>query len=145
MQAKRIQLTSQTRLAGQQSDVFLAVPDDPREEVNFHNIWGSMACEPESAGANANGWWVLHIKRQNMTSVVFTEPVVNLEDSNAVIIGCGTWTAANEGPWTSETVHPQTSRNLMPGDLLVLSIFVNGVSAGAVRTNSIICAHTTRK
>ena len=59
MQAKRIQLQSQTRNAGQQTTTTLLVPADPREMVNMHNIWGGIAVEPENADANANGWWVL--------------------------------------------------------------------------------------
>ena len=145
MQAKRIQIASITRLAGQQNDVDLTSPETPREQINLHNIWGSVGCEPENADANANGWWVLYIRRKNAPNVTWTIGVANAEEENQDIIACGLWMAANQAAFTSEPIHPMTSRNLGPGDTLRLSAFVNGVSAGAVRVNVMLCAHTVRK
>jgi len=47
MQAKRIQVNEGNTGVGGQVNVLLSVPLEPREEVNSHNIWGSVSAEPE--------------------------------------------------------------------------------------------------
>ncbi len=145
MQAKRIQVKSETKGAGGQTNVQLVVPTSPREEINFHNIWGSVSVEPEVSGANGNGWWVLHKIHASQAVPTFTVSVVNNETHNANIIACGTFVSSNEGPFTSDAINPKTSRTLEAGDNLILSVFVNGVSSGNVRINAILCSHTMRK
>jgi len=114
------------------------------EEVNFHNIWGSVSAEPENTDANAQGTWVLFIKRQNFATPTWVDSVTNLETNNAIIVACGVWSASNQTPFNHE-IQVKTSRNLSPGDSLVLSSNSTGVSAGNVSNRVMLCAHTVRK
>ncbi len=145
MQAKRIQVLEIDRTAAQQVDVVLSAPTDPREEINFHNIWGSVSVEVENAGANAQGTWVLFILRENAAVPIWSDAIINAESNNAITIACGVWSAANEASWTSEAIHPTTSRTLQAGDSLVLSCHVTGITAGEASVRCMLCAHTTRK
>ncbi len=145
MQAKRIQIKQIQKSAGQQTFVELIVPTDPREMVNFHNIWAQFSCESVVADANANGWWILYTNKENQTVPTFTETILNNETNNVNIIACGTWMASNQSPHTSDPIHPMSSRNMNAGDQLILIVFVNGSSSGAVQINATLCAHTVRK
>ena len=145
MQAKRIQVNESNLGAGSSVTVVLAVPSDPREEVNFHNIWAGVSVEPQDAAANCQGTWVLYILRGNTTAVTATDANINNEIFNTVIIGCGVFSAANESPWTSEPIHPSTSRTLQAGDSLALVCTVTGITAGLASARVMLCAHTTRK
>ncbi len=145
MQAKRIQVNETNDGVGSETRVSLVVPTDPREEVNFHNIWGSVSVEPETTDANAQGTWVLQILRENASVVPFTDTVTNSEDHNAVIIACGVWSASNQTPYNSGPINPKTSRTLQAGDALVLVNTVTGITAGLASNRVMLCAHTTRK
>ncbi len=145
MQAKRIQVLEGNSPAGGSTTVLLAVPTDPREEVNFHNIWGSVTVEPQDTDANCQGTWVLYILRANSTAVSATDANINNEIFNSVIIACGVFSASNQSPFTSEPIHPSTSRTLMPGDSLALVSTVTGLTAGLASNRVMLCAHTTRK
>ncbi len=128
---------------GTQLSVQLTVPDDPREMVNFHNIWIGVGVEPENASANQNGAWVLMILPRGKPQPTMSLAEINLENNNQFIIACGVTTSSNEGPFTlSEQI--KTSRNLNPGDALLLIHNQHGVTAGDVSTSLLICAHTTR-
>jgi len=145
MQAKRIVVVELDLAALGQSTAFLATPTDPREEINFHNIWGSVAVEPETAGANCQGTWVLFILRENTAIPVWSDAIVNNETNNAIIIACGVFSASNENPWTSPPINPKTSRTLQAGDNLALSVNITGITADSASTRIMLCAHTTRK
>ncbi len=145
MQAKRIQLGEANRTAGQQVTAVFTVPTDPREEVNFHNIWASVSVEPQDAGANCQGTWLLLINRENSTLPTFTDVVVNGETNNATIIACGVFSASNESTYNSGPIHPQSSRTLQPGDELTIVAVIKGITAGVASTRVMLCAHTTRK
>ena len=101
--------------------------------------------EPQDAGANCQGTWILWINRENQTAPAFTDSVVNNETNNYNIIACGVYSASNEKPWNSGPIHPETSRTLAPGDELGLTVMVTGITAGLASTRAMICAHTTRK
>ncbi len=62
MQAKRIQVNEDNVGVAGGVNVVLTVPSDPREEVNFHNIWIGAAAEPELADSNMQGTWVLFVQ-----------------------------------------------------------------------------------
>ncbi len=143
-QAKRIQVNESNDGAGGTTDVDLIVPTDPREEVNFHNIWGSVTVEPETAGANAQGTWALMILRENATGAALIDTRVNGETDNAIIIACGVWGASNETPFNI-SIHPETSRTLQPGDRLRLTSVVTGITADLASNRVMLCAHVTRK
>jgi len=145
MQAKRIQVNESNIGAGGQVVVALLTPTDPREEINFHNIWASASCEPQDTDANAQGTWVLLLLPENMVGINFTDAVLNGETGNATIIACGIWSASNQTPWNSGPIHPETSRTLRPGDQLILTCHVEGLTAGLASTRVMLCAHTTRK
>ena len=144
MQAKRIQVFEANKAAGQAATVELKAPTDPREEINYHNIWGSFTVEPENADANAQGTWALYLLRDNATASTLTDVVVNGESNNAIIIACGVWGASNQSPYTGQ-VHPETSRTLQAGDALQLQCVVTGLTAGNASVRVMLCAHTTRK
>ncbi len=146
MQAKRIQVNEVNLSANTRVDVDLSVPLDPREEVNFHNIWASASCEPQDTDANCQGTWVLiYIPALASSIPTFSDSFVNLETFNGFIIACGVFSAANQSPWTSDAIHPSTSRTLPPGGRLIMTCTVTGITAGLASTRVMLCAHTTRK
>ncbi len=145
MQAKRIQVNESNDGVGGFTSVDLLVPTDPREEVNFHNIWGSVSVEPQDAGANCQGTWALMILRENATAFALTDVVLNGETNNAIIIACAVFSASNESPYNSAPINPKTSRTLMPGDALRLHSVITGITAGLASNRVMLCAHTTRK
>jgi len=144
-QASRRQVLEANLAAGANVAVALSVPTSPRERVNFHNIWGGVSVEPETADANVQGTWVLYILRENITGITWTDSIFNNETNNPVIIACGVFSASNQSPWTSPPIHPETSRTLEPGDNLVLACTITGATAGNSSCRVMLCAHTTRK
>ncbi len=145
MQAKRIQVNEGNGGATSFVDATLEAPTSPREEINYHNIWGSVSVEPQDTDANAQGSWFLMIIKENATSPNLPDTTVNGESNNAVIIACGVWSASNQSPYNSGPIHPETSRTLQPGDKLVLKSEVTGITAGLASNRVMLCAHTTRK
>ncbi len=145
MQAKRIHVNEQNLGAGSATEAFLDVPTDPREEVNFHNIWIGCTVEPQDAGANCQGTWILKIQRENQGSVIFTDTILNNETNNQLIIACGVLGASNESVFNLNPVQIKSSRNLGPGDKLVMNCTITGITAGLASTRVMICAHVTRK
>ncbi len=145
MQAKRIQVNEVNTGVNGNVIVALNVPVSPREEVNFHNIWGSVSVEPQDAGANCQGTWVLYILRENQTQVGFSDTVINGELFNKEFIACGVYSASNESPYNSGPIHPATSRTLNAGDALELESITTGVTAGLCSNRVMLCAHVTRK
>ncbi len=145
MQAKRIQVFEGNDGAGGNTFTFLEAPTEPREEINFHNIWASVSVEPQDAAANCQGTWVLMINRENSIVANLTDVIVNNETNNADIIACGVYSASNETPYNSGAINPKTSRTLQAGDQLVIYCGVTGITAGLASVRVMICAHTTRK
>jgi len=112
-----------------------------RRLTNYHNIWGSFGVEPRTAGANANGWWVLWLNPDTgQTDPVFNFTNMNNDSLNMKIIACGTWMASNEQPFTSDAIHLNSSRNLVANQELVLSVFVNGITVDDAQVNIMLCA-----
>ena len=144
MQAKRIQVIEGTTAVGSVS-VSLDVPDEPREQVNFHNIWGGFTVEPESTAVNSQGTWVLYTVPSGGSLVSWFDATVNTETNNIFIIACGVWGASNESPYTAPPIQIGTSRNLNAGDKLVLGVTQTGITAGNSSIKVILCAHTVRK
>ena len=146
MQAKRIQVNESNDSAGLSTTVFLQAPLEPREEINFHNIWGSVSVEPQDADANAQGTWVLYYVPDPAKGLLnWTDALINLENENVFIIACGVWSASNQSPYNSGPIHPETSRTLPAGGRLVLGSTVTGITAGLASNRVMLCAHTTRK
>ncbi len=145
MQAKRIQVSESDLGAAGTQTTFLTVPDEPREEINFHNIHGSINCEPTSADANAQGNWALYIIPDGGSAKTLSDSAINNEVDNPRIIATGVWGASNQSSYQSPDINPKTSRNLQSGDILALGVTVTGVTAGVVSTKIGLSAHTTRK
>ncbi len=145
MQAKRIQVNEQNLGAGGQVDVELIVPDDPREQTNFHNIWIGATVEPQNSGANCQGTWVVWNKRKDAPAITYTDAEINSEDQNPNFLACGVYSASNESVWTLPPTQFKTSRNLNSGDRLVLSIVCTGITAGLASIRGMICSHVVRK
>ena len=145
LQAKRIQVLEGNLLVTQTVTVILEVPTSPREEINFHNIWGSMTAEPDSTDANAQGNWGLYIIPDGGSVKDLGDASINNEVDNPRIIACGTFSCSNQSPYTIDSIHPLTSRTLQAGDKLALGVSITGLTAGIVSTRVMLCAHTTRK
>jgi len=111
-----------------------------RRLVNYHNIWGSFTAEPENADVNANGIWVLWMKPDaTQADVAFDIVTINSNDFNQMIIACGTWGASNQFPFTKE-IHLNSSRNMVANQELILTVRVEGLSAGLIRLRLLLCA-----
>jgi len=146
MQAKRINLILSPNInSGAFAAVTLDVPDDPREEVNFHNIWASFTCEPKDTEANAQGNWALYIVKVGGAVFNPSDALIAAETNNFFIIALGVWGASNQSPYNSPPIHPLTSRTLSPGDKLALSVGATGVTVGNVSMKMCLSAHTVRK
>ncbi len=139
-ETKRIQMsTAQLDGVTAQQEVFLGPPTSVRRGVNAHNIWLSISGEPEDAGANSNGVWVLILKRDSTVATpTFSFGNINGEFFNQMIVACGTYVASNEGP-ANYTTQIKTSRNLNPGEGLTLIKNLHGISAGKERSLLMMC------
>ena len=145
MQAKRIDVAESNDGAGAQEVAILEAPTTPREEINYHNIWGSVSVEPQNADANCQGTWLLMLIRENAIFPTMTDTVVNNETNNPSIIACGVFSASNQSPYNSGPIHPKSSRTLQPGDRMGLISIITGITAGLASNRVMLCAHTVRK
>ena len=146
MQAKRIEVQETNDGAGTSTNATLTVPSEPREDVNFHNIWVGVSVEPQDAGANCQGTWVLHVVRDPASPLNnMTDAFINLETLNAEIIACGVYSASNEAPFNLPPTQIKTSRNINAGGRLSLISTVTGITAGLASNRVMLCAHTTRR
>ena len=144
MQAKRIQVNEANIGAGGSIEAILTPPASPREQINFHNIWLGVAVEPQNAGANCQGTWVLYIVKAGAGFLGFTDANVNAEGRNQEIVACGVFASSNEASWTMPPTQIKTSRNLNPGESLRLQCTVTGITAGVASSRVMLCAHTVR-
>ncbi len=144
MQSRRIQVNEGNDGVGGSTEVKLTTPTSPREETNFHNIWLSVSAEPETAGANEQGTWVLFLLRENASTPTFVDATTNAELNNAIVIACGIFSASNESPFNYST-QIKTSRTLQAGDSLTLQIVTTGITADLSSNRVMLCAHVTRK
>ncbi len=142
MERKRIHMNTSLK-TGTGSTVDLIATIDESNGVNAHNLHLNFVCEPDTAGANATGTWVLYCIPDE-TSGVPTSGIAELEaeGSNAFIWACGLWAASNETPFCSGDVTFGTTRNCQNGARLVLAIDVEGITAGGTRINKMITYNT---
>ena len=145
MQAKRIQVNESNNGAGAATTVFIVTPTDPREEINFHNIWIGVTGEPQDTDANAQYTWVLYTVPRDMPTPLFTDSFVNAENRNADIIACGVGSGSNQTPFSLVPTQIKTSRTLQAGSSLQLQLVTTGITAGLSSNRVMLCAHTTRK
>ncbi len=145
MQSKSIAAATSTAGVGVQRSISIGPDPAIRRAVNYHNLWWSAAIEPENADANANGTWVLWTKR-DITAADITWSIANLDSETSInmVIACGVWQASNQTPFNFSS-QLKSSRNLLPNELIVLSVRVEGISAGNARILELICSHLTVK
>ena len=99
--------------------------------------------EPINSTANANGNWVLWCLPDPVQAIpASTTVALEAEGSNPYIWACGVWSASNENPYCSGTIRLNTSRNCQHDARLVLSIRVEGISAGNAQVNRSMCYFT---
>jgi len=109
------------------------------QAVNIHGYRAAVSIEPENADANCNGIMGIYVLPAGL--VQNSDLPSNYgEFGNDDNIGSYTWgimpfTASNQTPFNWEFA-PKTSRNMQVGGRIVLEIFIQGVSAGNVRTNT---------
>ncbi len=146
-QPKRIEMASDSVGVTGQTDVSFGPGTGTilRRLTNYHNIWWSIAVEPENADANANGVWVLWFKADDsQTNTVWSQSNIDTNDFTMQVIACGTWAASNQTPYTYVS-QLKSSRNIVANQKLVLSVNRHGVSAGNVRVVSMLCASVAVK
>ena len=73
MQGKRMAVLENNLGVAGQIDVELQAPINVHEMLNFHNIWIGATVEPQNAGANCQGSWVLWKRINAQTSITFTD------------------------------------------------------------------------
>ena len=145
MQAKRIQVNESNDGVGGHTTVSLQAPLEPREDVNFHNIWVGVTIEPQDTDANCQGTWVLYKEDISVRpEQAFTDATLNLEVENQNIIACGVFSASNQSPFNYST-QIKTSRNTGAGGRIILSSTITGITAGLASNRVMLCAHTVRK
>ncbi len=145
MQAKRIVVNESNDGVAGTTKASIVVPTSPAEEVNFHNIWVSVSVEPQDAGANCQGTWVLFFMSDSTVGdPTWTDGALNTGSANAKIIACGVFSASNESTY-NYTTQIKTSRNVPAGGRLVLTSTVTGITAGLASNRVMLCAHTVRK
>ncbi len=139
----RISIVDETDAASGQTSARFGPATEVRRQVNYHNIWFGSTVEPETAGANAQIFWVLWIKKDATSSdPAWTVPNLAAETFNQRIIACGVGSAANESPWNFSS-HLNSSRNLLPGEELVFTTRILGLSTGNASVVNILCAGET--
>jgi len=107
--------------------------------VNLHGYRAHAVLEPQDADANANGiWavWVLPGKTIQNADLPVGFGDFGDEDRAVYMWGIGTFAATNQTPGIIEFA-PGTTRNMARDSRIVLQIFIQGVSAGLVRLNTV--------
>jgi len=111
----------------------------------LHGLRACGSIEPENAGANANGFWVVYCLPAGVVDIATlptTFAELDIEDYLPYVWGVGCWTASNEAPYHWEFA-PRTSRNCQKGSRIVMSVHIEGISSGAARINTIITGFTS--
>ena len=116
-----------------------------RRLTNYHNIWFGCTVEPVNADANTSGQWILWLKA-NTNDPDTTWSLANILTDNFTmqIIACGLYSASNQTPFNFSS-QLKSSRNLVANQELVLTVHFEGVSAGQVSCDTMLCASVTTK
>jgi len=142
---RRINVANEDDNVGGQSSARFGPSTEVRRQVNYHNIWWTIGLEPENADANAQGFWILWIKKDATASdPAFTTANLNAETFNQRIIALGQWSATNQSPFNMSS-HLNSSRNLLPGEELVITVRSEGITAGQVSVMLTLQAGETGK
>ncbi len=145
MKAQRRRLDAESSALGVDQNFVVEVAMTESNAVNVHGVHYCFSIEPEQAGANANGFWVLYCLPAQIiqdTDLPLTFATLDNEDFLPYVWGVGCWTASNEAPFHYEFA-PSTSRNCQNGARIRGIIRTTGVSAGNVRVNRTLTCFTT--
>ena len=127
------------------SNSFIDMDFAKGQSLNIHGLRVMVSLEPQDADANANGiigvWFLPGGVIQN-SSLPNTYGQYGDEDHAPYLWGYAPWTASNQTPFNFEFA-PKTSRNMQAGGRIVVSIRVEGISAGLVRQNTTITCFTS--
>ena len=127
------------------SNSFIDMDFPSGTSVNIHGFRTIVAIEPEDADANANGImavWVLPGGTIQNADLPNTYGSYGTEDQAPYLWGITPWAASNQTPFYWEFA-PKTSRNMQRGGRVVLSIRVEGLSAGLIRQNTVMTCFTS--
>ncbi len=145
MKSQRRRLDAQSDQEGLNGISEVQLLLDETDAVNVHGVHYCFSIEPENAGANANGYWILYcLPASVIVNADLPASFADLdnEDFLPYVWGVGCWTASNEAPFHYE-FSPSTSRNCQKGARIRGHVVVTGVSAGLVRINQTITGFTS--
>jgi len=141
MERRRVHSLTETKSAGQGSAITGTIEES--NGINAHGLTYNFICEPENADANAHGTWSVWCLPRETTALPATSVAAfEAEGDNNVLWACGVWSASNQTPYTSPTFRPKTSRNCPNGTRIVGIVTQEGVSAGVVRVDHMLCYFT---
>jgi len=113
--------------------------------VNVHGFRALISMEPQDADANCNGMiaiWVLPGGLIQNADLPQNYGSFGDEDNAPYLWGLIPFNASNQTPGEWEFA-PATSRNIQRGGRIVLQVFIQGVSGGLVRLNTVLTCFTT--
>ena len=114
--------------------------------VNVHGYRAILGIEPEDGGANANGMmavWVLPGGVIQNGDLPATYGSFGDEKYSPYLWAMIPWVASNESPARIEFA-PKSTRNMQRGGRIVLHIYIQGISAGMVRLNTVQTMFTSQ-
>ena len=113
--------------------------------VNLHGYRALVAIEPQDADANSNGMiavWVLPGGVIQNGDLPATYGSFGDEKYSPYLWAMVPWTASNQTPFHWEFA-PKSTRNMQRGSRIVLHIYVQGISAGLNRLNTVQTGFTS--
>ena len=113
--------------------------------VNCHGFRALISMEPQDTDANCNGMiaiWVLPGGLIQNADLPQNYGAFGDEDNALYLWGLIPFNASNQTPGEWEFA-PQTSRNIQRGGRIVLQVFIQGVSGGLVRLNTVLTCFTS--
>ncbi len=127
------------------SNSFIDMDFEKGQSFNIHGLIVQVSLEPQDADANANGMigvWILPGGTIQNADLPNTFGTYGDEDRAPYLWGLVPWTASNQTPFQWK-FDPKTSRNMQAGGRIVVSIRVEGQSAGLTRQNTTITCFTS--
>jgi len=125
---------------------FIDVEFDFDTVVNVHGYIAQVAIEPQDADANANGFIAVYVLPGGViqnSDLPATAGAFGNEDFAPYLWGIVPWAATNQTPfhWKFD---PKSSRNMQRGSRIVLDVFIQGISAGLARLNTVQTMFTSQ-
>ncbi len=143
MERKRVHFNTVLAAGAPVTTTNLVATIDESNGVNVYNIHIEFGCEPDSTDANGHGTWVLWCLPDEASNIPSsTISALEAEQSNAFLWAAGLWFASNQTPFNSYDIPIRTTRNCQNGARLVLSVVVEGLTAGSTRVTKKITYNT---